>query len=157
MAARGVPSTIPSGTAHLAAQRFPPLSGDSPVPEGWFSDTANGWATVAAEYRRNGYAVVRQLLPADELAHIRSTVDDYIRDVVPTKDRARVFLPVEGDLSTLQYFSSPTEDAYLDSYGGHPRWRHLAAACLGEPFGDEHDGSISGKGRPQIQCVALPT
>jgi hypothetical protein len=153
---------IPDGTAHLASQRYPPLPGDAGVPESWYNDEER-WRAIAAEYRSAGFAVVRQLMSAAELAHLRGAVDDYVADVVPTKDRAHVFLPEEGDLSTLQYFSSPHESPYLDSFGEHPRWRHLAAVCLGEPFGDETDGAISGKGRPQIQyfnkvpCRSLPT
>ena len=146
----GVPNAIPCGTAHLLTQHYPPLDGDPPVPEGWFRDEQR-WKAVAAEYREVGFVVVRQLLSGAELAHLRGAVEDYIRDTVPTKDRAHVFLPEDGDLSTLQYFSSPHEHPYLDSFPQHPRWRHLAAACLGEPFGDETEGSISGKGRPQIQ------
>eukprot|EP01043_Picozoa_sp_COSAG02_P017307 COSAG02_NODE_782_length_17259_cov_36.492599_9_plen_207_part_00 len=158
----GVPSAIPCGTAHLLTQRYSPLDGDPLVPEEWFRDDER-WKAVAAEYREAGFAVVRQLLSGEELAHLRAAVEDYIRDTVPTKDRAHVFLPEDGNLSTLQYFSSPHEHPYLHLFPQHPRWRHLAAVCLGEPFGDEAEGSISGKGRPEIQyfnkvpCHSLPT
>jgi hypothetical protein len=152
----GIPRELPRGTAHLT-QRYPPLDGDPPVPESWYGDEQR-WKAVAAEYRDKGFAVVRQLLSAEELAHLRGSVEDYVRDTVPTKDRAHVFLPEDGDLATLQYFSSPHEHPYLDSYAQHPRWRHLAAVCLGEPFGNEADPTdrlqgASGKGRPQIQYL----
>ena len=93
----GVPSAIPCGTAHLLTQRYSPLDGDPLVPEEWFRDDER-WKAVAAEYREAGFAVVRQLLSGEELAHLRAAVEDYIRDTVPTKDRAHVFLPEDGNL-----------------------------------------------------------
>ena len=93
-----------------------------------------------------------------ELAHLRESVQDYVANVVPGKDRASVFTP-EDDLETLQYFASvqQAEHEYLYDYGNHPRWRHVAAACLGEPFAAEEattssgEGKLAGKGRPSIQ------
>lgn len=96
--------------------------------------------------------IVRQLLPPSELARLRQSVDEYIEYTVPKKDTNRVFTTAPGDLSTLQYFASPVEHGYLDALGSHPRWRHLAAVCLGETFADESDpNSMSGKGRPEVQ------
>ena len=103
--------TIPRGTAHLATQRYPPLPGDAPVDECWYEPER--WAAVAEEYRERGYVVVRGLIPPAELAHVQMAVEDYIRDVVPGKDRASVFTPEAEDLSTLQYFASPVESPYL--------------------------------------------
>ena len=97
--------TIPRGTAHLATQRYPPLPGDAPVDESWYEPER--WAAVAEEYRARGYVVVRGLIPPVELAHVQMAVEDYIRDVVPGRDRASVFTPEAADLSTLQYFASP--------------------------------------------------
>ena len=93
-----------------------------------------------------------------ELAHLRESVQDYVANVVPGKDRASVFTP-EDDLETLQYFAAvqQAEHEYLYDYGNHPRWRHVAAACLGEPFAAEEattssgEGKLAGKGRPSIQ------
>jgi hypothetical protein len=68
---------------------------------------------VAEEYRARGYVVVRGLIPPAELAHVQMAVEDYIRDVVPGRDRASVFTPEAADLSTLQYFASPVESPYL--------------------------------------------
>ena len=137
------PFTIPSGTDHLRSVRraFPPLEGDAQVPESFCS--GRDWADVAREYREQGFAVVRQLLSPAELAHLRSSVDDYIRDVVPNKDSSHVFTPEPGELSTLQYFSDPHEQQYLASYGGQPKWRYLAACCLGEPFLQEDPTQLS--------------
>eukprot|EP01051_Picozoa_sp_SAG22_P005601 SAG22_NODE_337_length_12043_cov_58.339556_5_plen_330_part_00 len=145
--------SIPSGTAHLA-ERYPPLPGDAAPPASFYDD-AERWRSVAAEYRERGFVVVRQLMSGAELAHLRESVQDYIANVVPGKDRASVFTP-EDDLETLQYFAAvqQAEHEYLYDYGNHPRWRHVAAACLGEPFTAEEatsGGKLAGKGRPSIQ------
>jgi phytanoyl-CoA hydroxylase len=85
-------------------------------------------------FEREGYVIVRQLLPAAEFEELRGNIDRYIREVVPGvpdrsafyHDRAR-----PETLKQLQYMGE--HDAFFAGYVRHPAWVGLAEAMLGEP------------------------
>jgi phytanoyl-CoA hydroxylase len=80
-------------------------------------------------YDRDGFVVVRQLLPPAELADLHRNLDRFVREVVPT-------LPafIEGRLrETRQQMQYLGVDAFFRDYVRHPRWKELAETLVGEP------------------------
>jgi phytanoyl-CoA hydroxylase len=85
------------------------------------------------DYDRDGFVVVREFLPKDDLHELTSHLDRYIRDVVPTLSDSPAFFHDRGDPESLKQLQHMEHDAYFDNYRQHPRWRELAALLLGEP------------------------
>jgi len=83
-------------------------------------------------FERDGFVVIRQLLPQDELAKLEQNVDRYIRDVVPSLTDADAFYEDRARPDTLKQLQRMGQDAFFASYGRHPCWVSVAESLLGE-------------------------
>ena len=79
-------------------------------------------------FDRDGYAVVRQLLPPDDFAELTRELDRYIREVVPSLPATEAFY----DGESLKQLNRLNRDPFFSTYCEHPVWRGLAEALLGE-------------------------
>lgn len=86
-----------------------------------------------SRFARDGYTVIRQLLPPDELAELKQNLDRYIRDVVPRLADADAFYEDRARPETLKQLQRMGQDEFFESYGRRPRWVNVAERLLGEP------------------------
>lgn len=94
--------------------------------------TAADFAQYKADYDRDGFAIVRQFLPAAEFAELTENLDRYIRDVVPTLSDAHAFYHEKGRPETLKQMQHMACDPFFAAYRQHPTWIALATAVVGE-------------------------
>jgi phytanoyl-CoA hydroxylase len=85
-----------------------------------------------AAYDRNGFVIVRQLLPAAEFAELTEQLERYIREVVPTLPDAHAFYDDKRRPETLKQMQHMGGDPYFADYRNHPTWTALARALVGE-------------------------
>ena len=90
-----------------------------------------------ADYDRDGFAIVRGFLPSDELDELRSNLDRYIQEVLPTLPDSAAFYDAPDRPETLKQLQHMRSDSYFDAYGQNPRWRELAEELAGEPVIDQ--------------------
>lgn len=83
-------------------------------------------------YDRDGFVVVRQLLPAADFKRLNAELDRYIRDVVPTLPDKHAFYDDKSRPETLKQMQHMGLDPFFKEYMQHPAWTALAAAVLGE-------------------------
>ena len=83
-------------------------------------------------YDRDGFVIVRQLLPPAEFAELQRELARYIRDVVPTLSDAHAFYDDKRRPETLKQLQHMGQDAYFGAYRNHPTWTALATALVGE-------------------------
>lgn len=83
-------------------------------------------------YDRDGFVVVRQLLPADEFRSLTAELDRYIRDVVPTLPDKHAFYDDKSRPETLKQMQHMGLDPFFKEYTKHPAWVGLAEALCGE-------------------------
>jgi phytanoyl-CoA hydroxylase len=86
-----------------------------------------------SRFDRDGFVVIRQLLPPDELVQLSSNLDRYIHDVVPGLPDADAFYDDRARPETLKQLQRMGQDSFFESYGRHPRWLAAAECLLGEP------------------------
>ncbi len=92
-----------------------------------------GFEQYKAQYDRDGFIVVRQLLAPPEFDDLRRNLDRYIRDVVPTLPDSDAFYIDKSRPETLKQLQHMGCDAYFAAYSRQPTWNALAAALVGEP------------------------
>src|SRR5688500_9820994 len=85
-----------------------------------------------AAYDRDGFVIVRQLLPADEFTELTTQLERYIREVVPTLPDAHAFYDDKRRPETLKQMQHMGGDPYFADYRNHPTWTALAQALVGE-------------------------
>jgi phytanoyl-CoA hydroxylase len=85
-----------------------------------------------ADYDRNGFVIVRQLLPEAEFDKLVANLDRYIRDVVPTLDDVHAFYDDKSRPETLKQLQHMGCDPFFREYTAHPVWNQLAEALVGE-------------------------
>ncbi len=83
-------------------------------------------------YDRDGFVVVRQLLPREQFRELTAELDRYIRDVVPTLPDKHAFFDDKSRPETLKQMQHMGLDPFFKSYMRHPVWNELAAALVGE-------------------------
>jgi 2-oxoglutarate-dependent dioxygenase len=83
-------------------------------------------------YDRDGFVVVPEFLPRDELAALTANLDRYIREVVPTLADAHAFYEDRARPETLKQLQHMGIDPFFANFAEHPRWRDLAQALVGE-------------------------
>jgi phytanoyl-CoA hydroxylase len=81
----------------------------------------------------DGFVVVRQFLPADDLASLQQNLDRYIRDVVPTLPEREAFYEDRSRPETLKQLQRMDRAPFFANYRRHPSWMRLAETLLGEP------------------------
>ena len=84
-------------------------------------------------FDRDGFVVIRGLLPPGELAQLRENLDRYVRDVVPGLPDTDAFYEDRARPETLKQLQRMGQDAFFASYGRQPRWVEAAESLLGEP------------------------
>ncbi len=92
-----------------------------------FSDLCPG-------FQRDGYVIVRSLLPAAEFEQVQRELDRYIRDVVPHSPAGDAFYedgPQGG--KALKQLHRLDQDPFFAAYKNDPTWRQLAETLIGEP------------------------
>lgn len=83
-------------------------------------------------YDRDGFVVVRQLLPADDFKRLTAELDRYIRDVVPTLPDKHAFYDDKSRPETLKQMQHMGLDPFFKEYMKNPVWNSLASALVGE-------------------------
>ncbi len=86
-----------------------------------------------ALFQRDGFVVLRGLLPPGELSQLQENLDRYVREVVPGLPDADAFYEDRSRPETLKQLQRMGQDAFFESYGRHARWVEAAESLLGEP------------------------
>lgn len=84
------------------------------------------------DFDRDGFVIVRQLLPSAEFAELCTNLDRYIREVVPTLPDSHAFYDDRSRPETLKQMQHMSVDPFFRDYREHPRWLALATALIGE-------------------------
>jgi len=84
------------------------------------------------DFQRDGYVVIRQLLPENEFRILTQNIERYIRDVVPTLDEVDAFYQDRRQPETLKQLQGMEQDEFFDSYRGHRKWIEVAETLLDE-------------------------
>jgi phytanoyl-CoA hydroxylase len=84
-------------------------------------------------FDRDGFAIVREFLPSDELESLQENLERYIRTVVPTLPDSDAFYEDRSRPETLKQLQRMAGDAFFAAYAQNPRWMSLAEALLDEP------------------------
>jgi phytanoyl-CoA hydroxylase len=82
---------------------------------------------------QDGFVVVREFLPANELDELQQNLDRYIRDVVPKLPDTDAFYEVRSRPETLKQLQRMDCDPFFAEYKRTSRWVTLAEGLLGEP------------------------
>jgi phytanoyl-CoA hydroxylase len=93
--------------------------------------------SLKTDYDRDGFVIVRQLLSVDEFTELRSELDRYVRDVVPTLSDAEAFFEDKSRPETLKQIQHMQHDPFFGKYVRHPKWGALAETLVGEPVACE--------------------
>ena len=92
-----------------------------------------GFSEYKPPFDREGFVVVRQFLPPDQLQVLIANLDRYIRDIVPNLPDADAFYQDEFQPESLKQLQHMGQDAYFEQYRQHPCWVALAETLLDEP------------------------
>lgn len=84
------------------------------------------------EYDAAGFVIVRQLLSGSEFQTLRTELDRYIREVVPTLPDQDAFFLDRSRPETLKQMQHMQGDAFFADYTRHPVWKSLAETLIGE-------------------------
>ncbi|MEX0675912.1 MAG: phytanoyl-CoA dioxygenase family protein [Pirellulales bacterium] len=88
---------------------------------------------LKAPFDRDGFVIVRQLLPAADFAELNRQLDRYIREVVPGLPDTDAFYDADRSRpETLRQLHRIDQDPFFASYRNNPIWRSLAEALVGE-------------------------
>ncbi len=90
-------------------------------------------ADLKLQCERDGFVVVREFLPIDELTRLQSELDRYICDIVPTLPDSDAFYHDKARPETLKQLQHMGGDAFFNKYRQNRRWLDLATALIGEP------------------------
>jgi phytanoyl-CoA hydroxylase len=80
----------------------------------------------------DGFVIVPQFLNPAELDELRTNLDRYIREVVPTLADSHAFYDAKGRPETLKQMQHMGCDPFFAAYRQHPTWLALAGSLLGE-------------------------
>jgi ectoine hydroxylase-related dioxygenase (phytanoyl-CoA dioxygenase family) len=88
---------------------------------------------LKAQYDRDGYVIVRELLPPADFTELRENLDRYVREVVPNLPETDAFYDVDRSRpETLRQLHRMDQDPYFAAYVRNPIWVSLAEALVGE-------------------------
>ena len=91
------------------------------------------YTSYKAAYDRDGFVLVRNFLPSDELEDLTAQVNRYIRNVVPTLPDQAAFYQDKDRPETLKQLQKMGDyDAFFSDYRDQPRWKALAQTLIGE-------------------------
>jgi phytanoyl-CoA hydroxylase len=83
-------------------------------------------------FERDGFTIVRQFLSPPEFTELRTNLDRYIREVVPTLADSHAFYLEKGRPETLKQMQHMGLDPFFRDYTKHPKWVGLARTLVGE-------------------------
>lgn len=84
-------------------------------------------------YQRDGFILVHQFLPQDEMEELNTELDRYIREVVPALPVASAFYQERGNPNSLKQLQHMGCDPFFDRYRTRRRWVEMAQELVGEP------------------------
>ncbi|MDP1798717.1 MAG: phytanoyl-CoA dioxygenase family protein [Planctomycetaceae bacterium] len=84
-------------------------------------------------FDRDGFVVIRDFLSARLFAELRTELDRYVREVVPTLPDVDAFYDDRARPETLKQMVRIEQDPYFAAMLTHPAWTATAEALLGEP------------------------
>lgn len=87
---------------------------------------------LKAQYDRDGYVIVRQLLPPAEFHELQQNLDRYVRQVVPNLPETDAFYDDRSRPETLKQLHRMDQDPFFATYVRHPKWVALAESLAGE-------------------------
>jgi len=87
---------------------------------------------LKSEYDAAGFVIVRQLLSDSEFQTLRTELDRYIREVVPTLPDQDAFFLDRSRPETLKQMQHMQGDPFFADYTRHPVWKSLAETLIGE-------------------------
>jgi len=87
---------------------------------------------LKAAFDRDGFVIVREFLPAEELSRLTGELDRYIQNVVPGLPAADAFYDDRARPETLKQLQHMDNDAFFLAYQQHPLWCDMAGRLLGE-------------------------
>lgn len=93
---------------------------------------AMDFSSLKPAYDRDGYVVVRQLLPGEDFDELTTNLDRYIREVVPGLPATDAFYEDRARPETLKQMHRMSQDGWFDAYRAHPVWKALAEGLIGE-------------------------
>lgn len=85
-----------------------------------------------AEFDRDGFAIIRDFLPANEFKELHENIERFVRDVVPGLSSAFAFYDDQARPETLKQLSHMDCDSFFADYKSHSRWMETATALLDE-------------------------
>ena len=115
--------------AVLSRPRIAPTSASLRKP----SLETHAFKPLKADYDRQGWVIVRNLLSAADLAELESNLARFIRDVVPNLPDSQAFYDERGRPETLRQLHGINVDPFFDAYRQHPVWCDLAETLVGGP------------------------
>src|SRR5687768_13240750 len=89
--------------------------------------------SIKEQFDRDGFVIVRQLLPQGEFNVLRRELDRYIGSVVPTLPDSDAFYVEKGRPETLKQLQHMGRDPFFRDYPQHSVWSSLARTLVGEP------------------------
>jgi len=89
--------------------------------------------THKEEFDQNGFLVVRDFYGPQQLATLRTGLDRYIYEVVPTLSDREAFFHDRTRPETLKQLQHMGRDPFFEQYRQQPAWLALAEELLGEP------------------------
>jgi phytanoyl-CoA hydroxylase len=89
--------------------------------------------SLKTDFDRDGFVIVRNFLPTDELNELQQHLSRYVSDVVPTLPPSEAFYDDRSRPATLKQLQRMDRDPLFDAYKRSHRWTELAEALLGEP------------------------
>lgn len=90
------------------------------------------YSSYRTDYERDGFVVVRQLLPPSDFTQLQAELDRYIREVVPKLPPADAFYDDRTRPETLKQMQHMGGDTFFRDYARHPSWLSLAETLVGE-------------------------
>jgi phytanoyl-CoA hydroxylase len=90
------------------------------------------YQAIKAAFGRDGFVIVRQLLPPAEFNQLTGELQRYIRDVVPGLPDTHAFYVDKQRAETLKQMQYMGVDSFFRDYPRHDAWQSLAAALVGE-------------------------
>lgn len=85
-----------------------------------------------SQFNDDGFVIVRQFLPDDELQVLQSELHRYIHDIVPHLPGSDAFYVDRNRPGTLKQMQHMGKDAFFKNYRCNSRWSSLAAMLLDE-------------------------
>lgn len=83
-------------------------------------------------YDEQGFVIVRQLLPESEFAELRTNLDRYVREVVPTLPDSEAFYQDRARPETLKQLQRMGRDPFFQDFMQNRKFNDLATALIGE-------------------------